>query len=131
MGKIEFDENGKIVIPGIERKQRKEKERDWKEQPGIRIRKMQISKKTPLKCKLILELNDKVDSNRINRIYNAVFNNFSSFIDKAEIKKTGDRRYEVEIVSGWKRCSFCESFRNVLGENFKAINQGNCDSFGV
>jgi len=64
---------------------------------------------------------------KIKSIYNSIENKFN--IEGLSFKELDDRRYVVTILSGWKRCSWCESFRKLLSKEVKIINEGYCSNF--
>lgn len=104
-------------------------EESWKEGPAIKVTRNEISKTTPLKCSLIVELNNQIANPRkINLMFNDVMRQFSTLNDNVDIQSI-ENGFKVSIVSGFRRCSFCNSFRNRLKEDAKVIELGRCSGF--
>jgi len=106
-------------------------ENAWREGPSIKVTREQISRTTPLKCNLILELNNQIPNPRkIQLMFNDVLRQFSSLNENVDIQSI-ERGYKISIVSGFRRCAFCNAFRNRLKEDARIIDLGSCSGLGI
>lgn len=104
---VEFNPDGSIKLPSKFAKQAEENTNKLKSQKCIKIKREIINFTAPKKCKLNITLSQTITDNRfIDTIYN-YFKQKANVPNK--ITKIGDRQFEIEIGTDFRRCSDCNS----------------------
>tara|TARA_B100001971_G_C18183588_1_gene534246 strand:- start:570 stop:992 length:423 start_codon:yes stop_codon:yes gene_type:complete len=102
---VEFNPDGSIKLPGwMEEKDEQNKEK-LRSQRCIKVRKELISYTAPKKCVLHITLSEVISDNRfIDNIYKQFIGNASV---PMKIRNVGDRQFEVEVGTDFRRCTDC------------------------
>lgn len=129
--KIEFNPDGSMKLPEEIVNKKENDDKIFQNKPSIRIIRNQSSVETPLTCELCIQASNKLENfDKIESIYKRATGKFRHMANLS-FRKINNREYNVTIISGMYRCSWCENFRTFIeGEmNVKVINCGSCLDF--
>ena len=116
---VEFNEDGSMKIPTILLKNKQEKEYKLSKGRCVLIKKEIVSFKPPKKCVLHLILSEAINDNRF------VETTYKYFCENSEVPskfiKLGEKEFNIEIGTHFKRCSDCTNLIN----RFKEFLDGN------
>lgn len=122
---IGFNPDGSLRLPGSIRRAKEENESKMAHQRCLKVQKRIVSFDSPKKCCLKFELSPFVTDRRfVNTIYD-------EFRLRAEtptrLNVTGDRSFEVEVFSDFRRCSDCCRLVGLYREFIQVVeDRGNC-----
>lgn len=128
---MKFNEDGSLKLPEGVVKRKDDNEQIFLSEPAIKVVRDMVSMETPLKCVLRLECNDKVpDFERVDELFTAATGKFRHMSD-LRISKVDDKNFDVAIVSGQYRCSWCDDFLNFIKSEMglKMIDETSCMSY--
>ena len=112
--KIEFNADGSIKLPGKLQEKKEQQDSNFQDRAVIRITKCKVSASTPLKCELTITASDKVTNPKIiSYLFQECSRNFTGGADLS-IRQTNDREYVISIISGYKRCTWCNQFMDYI-----------------
>ncbi|MFH1439956.1 MAG: hypothetical protein ABIG89_05285 [Candidatus Woesearchaeota archaeon] len=126
--KIEFNSDGSIKLPGQMQEKKDKDNSDFNNRSAIRITKSKVSASTPLRCELTITASDKVTNPKIiSFLFNECSKNFTGGAELS-IRQINEREYVVSIVSGYKRCTWCNLFLDYIRDetNFAFQVKGYC-----
>ena len=116
---VEFNADGSIRLPGAFAQKKTDEENRFRNTPSIRITKEVISSYQPKKCKLTIELSDRMQRNDfVENIYRFFVQNTET---PTKLSKLNEKTFEVEVGSSFRRCSECCSLVN----RYREYNDGN------
>jgi len=111
----ELDEKGYIKLPPIIQKNKEDGKRLFVEGKAVKISQFIDSDTTPLKCSIRIEVFPSFNKKeRIKSTFKQASKIFEHFADLS-FKEINENLFEVTIISGKKRCSWCNSFIKYLG----------------
>jgi hypothetical protein len=104
---VEFNPDGSLKLPGSVARQKEENRERMRKQRCLKIRRELVSFTAPKKCVLQLTLSDAITDNRfVETIYKEFCYNAKT---PTKLKQLGNREFEIEIGTDFKRCSECTS----------------------
>jgi hypothetical protein len=111
---VEFNPDGSLKLPTSVLRKKEENEDKMRMQRCIKIERDMVNFTAPKKCILKLTLSDAV---RDNRFVENLFNDFNSrAATPMKLKKINEKEFEIEVGTDFKRCSECQSLRNIYRE---------------
>jgi hypothetical protein len=124
---IEFNPDGSIKLPERLTKKKQEESVKLTSQRCIKVKKEMVSFTAPKKCILYITLSDFINDNRfIENIYGFFKQNASVPV---KITKKGEKNFEIEVGTDFRRCSDCNSligrYREFLDGNL-IEEKGSC-----
>jgi hypothetical protein len=124
---VEFNPNGSIKLPDGLAKKAEDNKNKMQRQRCIKITKDVVSFTAPKKCILHITLSESFSDNRFIHTTYDYFNQKAAVPTK--IKQIGDREFQVEIGTDFRRCSDCSSligkYREFLDGNL-IEEKGSC-----
>ena len=124
---IEFNPDGSLKLPERLAQAHEENKEKLTKQRCIRIRREIVSDTAPKKCILKITLSEAINDDRfIDTIYKEFKSNASV---PSKLTKIGERLFDVEIGTDFRRCTDCNSLINKYREFFDGNiieNKGSC-----
>ena len=111
---VEFNPDGSLKLPAGVARAKEENAKKMRRQRCMRIRRDVVSFTAPKKCVLTLTLSDAISD---QRFVETIFKDFQQRAKTPmKIRRSGEKEFEIEIGTDFRRCSECTSLRNSLRE---------------
>ena len=124
---VEFNPDGSLKLPGKLAKKEEENANKMRSQRCIRVKRDVVNFSAPKKCVLHITLSNSFTDNRFIETIYGYFRERATTPNK--LIKIGDREFDVEIGTDFRRCTECQSligeFREFLHGNIIDV-KGNC-----